>query len=572
MASEKAVEDAIKKHAIKNAIDYGKAKGGVVLAKVLAEFPEFKSRIDELRKRIDKDVKEVNSMKKEELENAYRKYEKLFEKIEKERAEKTAKPSFVLDGAVRGKFATRFAPEPNGYMQVGNAKAAFLAREFADIYDGGMALYFDDTNPEKESQEYADAIKSDLKWLGIRFDKEYYASDHIRELYKYAEQMLNNDAAYVCECEEGLIKKNRFRGIACEHRKNSVADNLKLWGTMLKDGFRDNGAVLRLKGDMKALNTVMRDPVLFRVIHHPHYRQGKKYVVWPTYNFGTPIVDSLEGITDAIRSKEYELRDELYYTILDLLRLRKARIRTIARLEFTNNITSKRRLRELVEKHLVWGWDDPRLLTIAGLRRRGVRAEAIRSFVLRFGMSKVNSEVDVSMLLDENRKLIDRDAKRLYFTANPVELVVEGAEKTTARLRLHPQTELGYREYGVAHKFFISGNDAKSLRKGDRVRLKDLFNVEIEKSGKSIVCRYIGNENIDAAKIQWVADGNYTRAVLFLPGQLMQDDEFNRDSMKKISGYVEKYAERLEKGEIIQFERVGFFKLDDKKQMSFIGL
>ncbi len=565
-------KDAIRKQAIKNAIDYGKAREGNIIGKVLAEFPDLKSDMKWLNTNIAAAVREVNGMSKEELEKEYKKYEKEFEEAQKIKVEKSSKPNFVLEGAVKGNFATRFAPEPNGYIQVGNGKAAWLGRELATAYQGTLALYFDDTNPEKEKQEYVDAIKRDVEWLGIKVDREYYSSDHIESMYLYAKQLTEKGYAYVCKCDAEKIKKLRFEGKECDHRGQTRSENAELWKKMIEGKFKDDEAVLRLKLDMKSLNTTMRDPVVFRIIHHEHYKQGKKYAVWPTYDFNTPIVDSLEGITDAIRSKEYELRDELYNKVLSLLKLRKPKIRTIARLEILDNMTSKRKINALIAEGVLWGYDDPRLITIAGLRRRGIVPEAIRNFVLRFGMSKVNSEVPIDMLLSENRKALDGVTKRLFFVTDPVKLVVEGAKPTEVKMKLHPDLNLGYRQYLVDDTFYISKTDAENLKKGEKIRLKDLFTVEIISSkGDTVNSKYVGNEQTGGKTIQWVDSKNHLKGKLVIPGRLLMDDKFNKNSLEEVKGFVESYAGELQDEEIVQFERIGFFRLDNRENLTFIG-
>lgn len=571
----KKISDEARKFALKNALDYGKADPGAVLNRVLASEPRLRESIKELSLLVKQVVNEVNGMSKSEIAKEFESHSKEFEDREKKKQEKSSKPKMELEGAVVGKFATRFPPEPNGYLQLGHAKIAWLEREFADMYRGSVALYFDDTNPEKEKQEYVDEIKKDLEWLGIRFEREYYASDHIEKMYACAEKLVDQGNAYVCTCDSEKIKTMRFEGRECEHRKQSTAENSKLMKKMLSGEFDDGEAALRMRLEMKAENTTMRDPVILRIIKHEHYRQGKKYVVWPTYDFNTPIVDSIEGITDAIRSKEYELRDELDLKILGFLGLRKPTIRSIARLEIKDNITSKRKTNALIEQGKLSGYDDPRLITIAGLRRRGVQPQAIKEFVLRFGMSKTNSFVSIDMLLAENRKVIDDIAKRLFAVREPVEVEISGMPQDykKAELNLHPKNDLGKRECPVSSKLLICGSDARALRAGARFRLKDLFNVEVVKAGaKAMETKFIGNENIDAPKFQWVDAKRNVKCKMLLIGPLLVDDEFNEKSLVASEAYAEEYVGRLQKDEIVQFERDGFFKLDDVKQKAFIAL
>ena len=413
MPSSAAIEEAAKKYAIKNAMDYGKANEGAVLSKVIAELRVGKDDIKSLSLKVKEIVAEVNLLTKEELAREYKKYEEEFGEAAKEKAAMSARHNFSIEGATEANFITRFPPEPGGYMHLGHAKPLFIEDELRRLYKGKLFLYFDDTNPDNERQEFVDSFRKDIGWLGVTFDREYYASDSIPVLYEYAKQAIEIKAAYVCTCSAEAISAGRTEGKACEHKASSTNRNAELWEKMLKGEFVDNEAVLRLNGDMSAANTTLRDPTLFRIKKTRHYRQGRKYAVWPTYDFCTPILDSINGITDVIRSKEYEMRDELYFAVLERLKLSMPRITSIARLEISNNLTSKRKIRQLIAERKVVGWDDPRLVTISGLRRRGIRPEAIREFALSFGMGKSESSVGLEKLLAYNRKIVEPGATRL---------------------------------------------------------------------------------------------------------------------------------------------------------------
>jgi glutamyl-tRNA synthetase len=558
----------IRKYALKNAVEYGAAKAENVQGKVVRSVD--RADLQELKIEIQKIVDEVNSLPKDSLAEEYKPYEREFDEQYEKRAEAGARPKMVLEGAVRGSFATRFPPEPGGYMHIGNAKAAFIDSEFARIYEGTIALYFDDTNPEKSKQQYVDAFKQDLSWLQIKFDTEYYASDNLELMYAHAEKLINGRNAYMCTCDESTMKALRFEGKPCAHRDNTVDANLAMWKEMLAGKMKDNQAVLRLACDMASLNTTMRDPVIFRIIHCTHYRQGDKYFVWPTYDFNTPIMDSVKGLTDVLRSKEYELRDELDYRILDLLGLRKQRIHTFSRLEIANNITSKRKLRELIDNGSVAGWDDPRLMTIIALRRRGIQPQAIKEFVLRSGMSKADGVIDVAFLLAENKKLIDPVSRRLFCVNDPIRLSVAGAPKKRASLRLHPTAEIGIRESDTDGNFYLSRDDTEGLKAGDVVRLKDLYTVKITAPGKEEI-KAEPAEGAPTKTIQWVSCTGAVGCTTLIPGPLLlPNGEFNKEGLKRAAGYVEPYAQKLNKGDIVQFERFGFVILDDAKQMQFI--
>jgi glutamyl-tRNA synthetase len=380
--------------------------------------------------------------------------------------------------------------------------------------------------------------------------------------------------AYACDCAQEKLKEDRFNGIECKHRSHTKEANTKLFDEMLAGKHEEDSTIIRFKGDMKSNNTALRDPTIARIKKDKHYRQGNKYVVWPTYDINTPVIDSIRGVTDVIRSKEFELRDELARQILEALGMRVPRIHSEARLVIKNNITHKSALNKLIKSNDVEGWDDPRLVTIAGLRKRGVQPQAIKSFVLRFGMSKMDGKVGMDMLLAENRVIIDGMAKRLFAIEDPIEVHVNGIppELKKAVLKLHPTKNLGTREVNISNKFLITHDDAKTLKEGFLFRLKDLFNVKVEKTGLVIHAQFAGNENIDAPKFQWVNADDKVTCKLIRIGDLVIDEVFNPKSLIESTAYAERYVDELKRNEIVQFERVGFFKLDDFNEKSFIGL
>ncbi len=557
----------IRKYAVKNAIDYGKAKAANVLGKVASGTP--KEQLSELRAAIDKVVEEVNSLPKEALLEEYRPYEGEFEEQHERRVESSSKPRMVLDGAEKGAFVTRFPPEPTGYMTIGHAKAAFLVSEFAKIYDGKLLLYFDDSNPEKERQEYVDAFKKDLEWLGIRFDREYYASDSIEKMYDYTRKLIGSGNAYACGCGADEMKENRFNGTECAHRNATAQESLEKFDAMLGGKYGKGEMVIRFKGDMGSQNTALRDPTIMRIKKDRHYRQGDKYTTWPTYDLNTPINDSLNGVTDVLRDKNYELRDPLYDMVLDALGLRKPRIHSDARLSIKGQPKQKREIRKLVADRLVEGYDDPRLVTIIALRRRGIQPEAIRRFVLSFGMSKMDSVVGMDLLLAENKKIIDPTAKRLYYVPAPVDINIGNFSARKVELKLHPTANLGEREYTVNNNFYISGDDAATLKEGDVIKLKDLVGLKVRMVDDSWTGEQSDEET--GRKFQWVCDGNYINCSVLVPGDPLDDEgNFRKDSLRTNNGYIESYAKELEEREVVQLERFGFCILDSKREMRFI--
>ena len=568
MKMDKTAKEVIRKHAIKNAIDYGKAKLENVIGKAIKELPGIS--VPEIKTEVQSAVNAVNAMSAAELKKEYAPFKETFEQKAKEKIEKTAKPTMVIEGAEEGKVVTRFPPEPGGYMTIGNSKQCLLSEEFAKIYKGKVYLYFDDTNPEKCKQEYVDGMKRDTTWLGVKFDREYYASDFIEKVYDCGRKLMQKNDAYVCLCGGDEVKKNRLAMVECKHRLQTAEQNLILFNDMLKGKYEEGLAIVRFRGDMTSDNSAFRDPTLFRIKKTKHYRQGEKYVVWPTYHINTLVVDNLNGVTDAIRDKNYEIWDGVHRKILADLGLKPPRFLYEARLNIKGAAAGKRVLRKLVKEGMVNGWDDPRLTTIVALKRRGIQPEAIRSFVLRFGMSKVDSMVSMDMLLAENKKLIDPIAKHLFFVRDPVKIIVKDAPKTEAKLRLHPSNDVGFREYHTNGTFYIDREDASVLKKGELIRLKDLMGLRITAKADDCISAEIAPAQ-EGKIMQWVSDGNYMKCSVMIPGELLNDDETVRDdSLKVAEGYVESYASKLKEREIVQFERFGYCILDEEKILRFI--
>jgi len=547
-------------YALQNAVQFnGKANSKAVIGKVIAALQKDNFPPKDIIPIVNSVVNEVNKIP---LDEQVSELEKLApELLKKEKKERDFSLPELPD-AKKGMVVTRFPPEPNGYLHIGHAKAAIVDYEYAKMYDGKFILRFDDTNPENAQIDFYDAQKEDLKWLGLQWDKEYNTSDNIDKHYKLAEQLIKQGDAYVCKCEPDSIKKNRFRGEECECRKCSYDNNLDLWKDMITSSL--DGAVLRLKGDMTCQNTAMRDPTLFRIIETKHPLQGNKYRVWPTYDFAGPVEDSISGVTHPFRTKEYELRDECYFKILDLLKLRKPYLMEFARLSIEGMPVSKRKIKPLIESGVVSGYDDIRLPTLKGLKKRGILPGAIKQFVVSQGISKVESSVTFNLVEAFNRKVVDPIAKRYFFVKNPVKLVVDNAPEKTKKINLHPKNEnLGARTIKTNKIFYIQKSDADEFKIGDIFRLKDLYNVKVKQKNDQILGEYVGDDLIaDSAKIQWTTD-KFIKINVFVPHLLFINEEFNKDSLEKINGYAEEAVLQLKTDEIVQFERFGFVRIEN---------
>ena len=558
--SEK-IKQTSRKYALQNAVQFnGKANPKAVIGKVIAVLRAEGFEPKEIIPIVNQVISDVNKLG---IDKQTKELEELApELLVKEKKERDfSLPD--LPEAEKGKVVTRFPPEPNGFLHIGHAKASIVDYEYAKMYDGKFILRFDDTNPENADIKFYDAQKKDLEWLGISWDEEYCTSSNIKKHYELAEQLIKQGDAYICQCGPDYIKECRFDGKECNHRDCHSGENLDLWKDLVNGGL-DRG-ILRLKGDMSCDNTAMRDPTLFRIIKKTHPLQGDKYRVWPTYDFAGAVEDSISGVTHPFRTKEYELRDECYYRLIDLLRIRRPYLMEFARLNIEGMPVSKRKIKPLIDNGVVSGFDDIRLPTLRGLRKRGILPEAIKQFVLSQGISKVESTATFSLVESANRKILDPIAKRFFFVPNPVKLVVKNAPKMKKEIAFHPQNkEMGARRIETDDVFYIPLSDADNLKKDEVFRLKDLYNVKIIDKKDEIIGEFAGEGLIaKSAKIQFTTD-SFVEMTVNIPHNLFKDNLYNPGSLEKVRGYAESAVSNIEKEEIVQFERFGFVRLEKK--------
>ena len=562
------VKNEIRKFALQNAFEHeGKTQDKVVLSKILGTKPEFRTKVKEIIGEISDIVSSVNQIsleeQKKEIEENFPELLKPKEKIE----EREGLPP--LEGAIQGKVITRFPPEPNGYPHIGHGKAAIINSEYAKMYGGKCILRMDDTNPEAERMEYHAAIKVGLDWLGVEFDIIKNTSDDMELFYEKGIELINSGKAYVCTCKRDAISKNRRERKACKCSMENVTKNNQGWEKMFEK-FKPGEAIVRFRGDMKADNAVMRDPVLFRIIDEKHYTLGEKYRVWPSYDFAVAIEDSNDGITHAFRSKEFELRKDLINAILDALGMRKPYQDFFSRLEFKGMPISKRILKPLIEEGKVSWYDDPRLPTLEALRRRGIKAEAIKKFILSLGLTKANTLAPFDSLESFNRKFVDADSIRLFMVHKPKKLRVNNLPFSSVEIPNHPKNDMGKRKIEIDENILIAEDDAKNLQEGSQVRLLGLGNVVITKVNEEIAGDFIENgETSNIQKIQWVSQKNSHEIKLLVPNQLFIEDEFNENSLEELEVYTEPHYLKLKEGEEIQFVRFGYCRKDSQNQAIF---
>lgn len=506
----------------------------------------------------------------------------------------------------RNRVATRFPPEPNGYLHIGHAKSICLNFGIAKQYGGTCNLRFDDTNPTKEDTEYVDSIMNDVRWLGFDWgDRKYYASNYFQKLYEYAVELIKMGKAYVCELSADEIRE--YRGTLTEpgrnspYRDRSVEENLALFEKMKNGELPDGSAVLRAKIDMASPNINMRDPAIYRIRRARHHRTGDKWCIYPMYDFAHCLSDSIEGITHSICTLEFEIHRPLYDWYLETLNVpdRPQQIE-FARLNLTYTVMSKRKLLQLVKENHVNGWDDPRMPTIAGMRRRGFTPEAIRSFCEQIGVAKADSTVDMAFLEHCVRDDLNRRAPRVRCVINPVKLIIdnypEGKTEEVDALNNPEDPEAGTRKVVFSRELFIEREDFMEnpvkgffrMSPGKEVRLKSAYYVTCtgcvkDESGEitEIHCEYDpntkGGTSTDGRKVKgtlhWVSADHCLDSEVRIYDNLFTCpnpsalenflDGVNKDSLKIMSNAkLELSMKGAKPGTTVQFERLGYFCVD----------
>ena len=551
---EQNLKTTIRKYALHNAIKYkGRANPGAVIGKVLAENPDLRDKAKEISKEIIKAIKEINKLS---LENQEKNLQELAPELLEKKEESKEKDIFEFLGIREGqKVVTAFPPEPSKYPHIGHAKAIIVNYELAKRYNGTFYLRFEDTNPEVVEEDFYKTNIENYEWLGIKPDKIEYASDHMEDFYKYAEKIIKENHAYVCSCSQETVKENRKNGTECEHRYQQPEKNLEKWQEMFKA--RAGKYVLRLKGHMQSPNTTLRDPVIFRIIDEPHPRKKKKYRLWPNYDFESAIMDGIEGITHRLRSKEFELRNELQRLIQTLASFRETKIYEFARFNLEGVESSGRIIREKVQKKQLMGWDDPSLTTLVALKRRGFLPEAIKEFVLSTGLTKTEAVLTWDDLIVHNRRLLDAKCNRYFFVENPKEIKIENAPEKTAELKLHPEfKEKGSRKFKTKDKFYVAEKDFREFKEGKIIRLMDCLNF-VKKKDKIIF------DSVEYEKYKKHGD----KIIHWLPVQKdLVKVEVLMPSREIKKGLAEPMVKNLKVGDIVQFTRFGFCKLDKKEK------
>lgn len=563
---DEQIKKEVRKFALQNAVEHnGKTDDKIVLSKILGTRAELRKNVKDVIIECSKIVKEVNSISLNEQESEIKtNFPELLATVKKTIEQREGLPP--LEDAIQGKVVTRFPPEPNGYPHIGHAKAAIINEEYAKMYDGKSILRMDDTNPENERLEFYAAIKVGLEWLGIKYDQIKNTSDDLEILYEKAKEIISLNKAYVCTCKREAISKNRREMKSCKCSQLEINKNQERW-TKLFDDYSSGQAIVRFRGDMKSQNTVMRDPVLFRIVEGHHPLLAGKYRVWPSYDFAVAIEDSLDGVTHAFRSKEYELRNELYYAILDALKMRKPKILEFSRLEFKGMPVSKRVIKPLIEEGKISWYDDPRLPTLEALKKRGITPGAIRKFTISLSFTKADTLAPFDTLESFNRKEVDPTSIRLYLVKNPRKLFVKNLPSNKVELPNHPANDMGKRIVEHDGSIFLDSDDVTNISEGSKLRLMGLGNIKINQVGNDLEGEYIGDDvKVDFPKMQWVPQKNFHRLKVLIPKQLFIDGIFNENSLEELEVYTEPHYLELKDGSEIQFVRFGYCRKDSANQ------
>lgn len=505
-----------------------------------------------------------------------------------------------------GRVLTRFPPEPNGYLHIGHAKSICINFGLAKKYGGKTNLRFDDTNPTKEETSYVDAIKEDIRWLGFQWEVERYASDYFDHLYAWCEQLMTQGLAYVDDQTQEEIRANRGTvttpGVDSPYRNRTPEENLDLLRRMRAGEFADGTKVVRAKIDMAHPNMLFRDPILYRILHVEHHRTGNKWCIYPMYDYAHGQSDSIEQITHSICTLEFDVHRPLYDWFIQALNIFPSHQYEFARLNLTYTVMSKRRLLELVETGVVRGWDDPRMPTICGLRRRGYTPEAVRNFAEAVGVAKRDNVIDISLLEFYLREDLNRRAERRMAVLDPLKVVItnypEGEVEWMEAVNNPEDEAAGTRQVPFSRELYIERADFMEnppkkffrLSPGTEVRLRYAYFVRCEEvihdaagNVTELRCTYDplsrGGNSPDGRKVKstihWVSAQHAVTAEVRLFDRLFRTidpndvaeggswkDNLNPDSLQVVTAYLEPELGKAQLGDKYQFERLGYFALD----------
>jgi glutamyl-tRNA synthetase len=558
MAVAPEVEARIRRLVLANAVEHGGTpRAGPILSRILAAYPDLRSDTAAVGAAIGNAVGEAAGLTPDEQQSA-------LDALGGPEPEAPRRPASAtgefppLEGAVPGKVVLRLAPFPSGSLHIGNARMLFVNQYYQERYGGKLLLVFDDTigsEGKRVDAELYDVIRHDIELAGVATDAVYYKSDLIASHYPWARRVIDQGAAYVCRCPAELLRENRRQGRACAERSQSVEQAIEGWEAMLNGSLQPGEAVLRLKTDMADPDPAFRDRVLFRISDLDHPRVGHKYRVWPSLEFSWAVDDVQLGVTHVLRGKDLVMEDRMEQHIWTLLGVTGPPFLHWGILMVREAKISKSKSYQEVKSGLYDGWADPRTWSLGSLDRRGISREALRRFTLSFGLSLSDIEVPAETLYAENRSIIDPVTPRRAFVADPVRVDVHGYPDGVERVELpnHPEREeLGRRSVAAGPSFFLARRDV-AAHPGEEIRLKDLLNLRLPSSAdttESITAEFTSRENQRLPRLQWVG------ASEAVPVDLLQVDGTHT------SGLGEGALAKATPGDIVQFERVGFARIE----------
>jgi glutamyl-tRNA synthetase len=573
VTASEALELEAKKAALLNAIKHeGKAEAGAVIGRLLGAHPELRQKSSEVRVLVSKVIDQVNAMSLADQEKVIQ--ESWPEELAKEKpkAERGLPPLPNVDKY--SKIVTRFSPNPDSVLHLGNARAVILSHDYAQKYGGTFILRFEDTDPrlKKAALQYYDLIRADLKWLECAWNEEYYQSDRLELYYQYAEELIRKGGAYVCECASEDFKQLAESGRACPCRAITADENLTRWKEMLGGEYEEGEAVLRVKTELDHPNPAVRDWPALRVIDatkYPHPRVGSKYRVWPLYNMACGVDDHLMRISHVIRGKEHLTNMERQKYLYKYLGWQYPDAIHYGRLHVVGMDLSKSKMMRALDEGIYKDLSDPRLGTLIALRRRGITPQAIRGVVYEVGPRPVDATISWENLYAANRKIIDPIARRFFFIDKPVAASVSGVKNSRiVKIPVHPDhPEMGTREISVDAKngicrLLISREDLKIMKPGAIVRLMELFNLRVTQASPDSVSAelhsetYAESRRVRAPLIHWLPEQRSCGVMVVMP------------TAERIDGLGEPALTNCHVDEVIQLVRFGFARVDAAAQDS----
>ena len=551
------VESLIRKYALQNAVFFkGKANPKAIVGKILGECPEYRTKVQEITETINAIVADINAMSLDDQKKALEEIDpSMLVKEKKER--KYELPDLEN---VDGKVVMRIAPGPSGPLHIGHTRVSILNDEYVKRYGGTLICRFEDTNPEKIDPDAYDMIPEDLDWLGVKIHKTITQSDRFEIYYDYTRKLIEMGHGYVCTCDADHWRELKEQKKACPCRDLSVEEQLERFDRFMSGGYKEGEAIAVIKTAIDHPNPAVRDFVALRLVDHPHPLTGNKYIAYPMMNLSVAIDDHLLGMTHVIRGKDHlnnTFRQEYIY---DYFGWKKPVFHHYGLVNIPDTVLKTSLIKQSIKACEYSGWDDVRTGTVRALKRRGIRPEAIRRYWVESGIKPIDIQFSWDNLYAMNRDVIDPESNRYFFVQDPVKFDIEGIDRITGKAPKHPDhPERGDREYVLdgAKTVFISSEDSQTFRDAGKIRLKDLCNIDYSEPAK-----YSGTDVSILKKgfkaVQWVGTDSTKARILMPDGSVME-------------GLVEN-AILKEKNDSVQFERIGFVRIEDRDPKSFTAV